>query len=1483
MSGSTPRLRCLSLNVNGLRNVDKRTALFASLLKPNGSLAYDVVMLQETHHASDNELQSWLSAGAGRGRPVCAEHFHSVGTTVSAGVVVLFATHLRISNSAVTARVAGRLLVVTCSIFEHPFCFVNVYAPHEPEPRVQFFSSTLASHLPDASVMSDTTCLWAGDWNCIEQLDLDQSSRSPLREQGFANALAPILSLHSMQDAFRHMHPHQREFSFSRVPALGAATYSRLDRWYVNDAAVPMLHDASYHDSLPSVGVDHRACVLSIQLPNAPSQGPGVWSFPHVLLWDDACLQQLRTSAQSWLACHTVGSAVDRWLQLKLHIKHQSIMIGMRHKRQQLHAQRVAQRAAALAAAGWAASPSCRAAATAYQVASTAASVGGVDKARRAAKLAGVAWEDYGEKCTAWFHRLGRQRKQATVINSVRVQGAPGAPGASRCIDLSDEAHVGAGGDAIADFFDSQVPGSLFHPGVTDTAAQQDLLGALNRALSDADRATCEAALTLQELHEALKACATSKRPGLDGLPYELYSALWDDLGPCLLAAWHECMASADPHLPASMLEGCVVLLYKGTGDRSDLSNYRPITLLNSDYKLIAKAYARRFGGPAASVVDDTQTAFIPGRWIGDNVLHHLEEVDYSELQQQPACIVFLDFAKAYDRMSRQWLFTCMQHMGFGPKALAVVKCLLAGTRARCLFNGHLTRSFAVDSGVAQGSPLSPLLYVLAAQPMAAKVRQLQQQQVFHSVRQPDGQPAPAIHQHADDTTLHARSAEDAETIVQQAVQPFCRATNAKLNPGKTQVLLLGGAATLPGPSQSGILYPAHSDPAVAVRHLGIMLGPASVADKARQDKFISIEGAMRSRMGHWSQHTLSPLGRAHVAKQCLASMFVYHATFSRPPQALINRLDSSLANFVQKGAFYPSRQIAQLPTAEGGIKLVCVPAAVEALQANIARKYLCDVRKSWHVYWDFWLGRWPARQSRLADQLQYGARLLLMPVPLRSISPGIPNRVLDHVKSLRMCGIARTQLPTTADNIVCEPVWYNLSSSPGTIQGFLSPSKYPGMFAFGVRLVADLHRLWLAREHLTGGLSWEVCSAYDCIPSAWQDILSSHAMLGASLSIPLHHYTVGGCSFLDASVRSLTLSCIHMRAKARHGNTSFPYQPSLWSSDISVHALSNIEQQWVDTCIAGPSGPRGVVRVRDEHIGEAIRAGAAWIDDGRRTKRPRPAPGERSPTEEAGPQHSRGPPSAGPQPAIHTSWWRSLGVSISSGIQPSPPRWEGCWQSIWGRGLTRKAVWVLWCLAHAGAPCRALQRYRAINARRTDVPDGHCGQPECGQAWETLTHGYLECPRVHTIWEWVAGLWVAVSGDVSPPLTAAVLLCGQTRPTWRPKTALWFVLRGIALCCIQKARERAYVSGLHISPARVCCCIVNALRSHMRTEWIAATRCHAVRALYGTPVSLPSSRLRKFKARWARNDVLCVISTSDTVLDIRLTPHFPHPVPPTG
>ena len=160
-------------------------------------------------------------------------------------------------------------------------------------------------------------------------------------------------------------------------------------------------------------------------------------------------------------------------------------------------------------------------------------------------------------------------------------------------------------------------------------------------------------------------------------------------------------------------------------------------------------------------MVDSTQTGFLPQRWIGDNIFAHLETIDFHQYSQQPGVLLFLDFEKAFDRLDRPWMERCMAAVGFGAGAQRWVSLLHVGTTARVAFNGWHTARFPVQSGVFQGSPLSPLLFVLAVQPMAAHARQLAAQQGLHALSTPLGQPAPFMHCHADDTTIHAASPPD--------------------------------------------------------------------------------------------------------------------------------------------------------------------------------------------------------------------------------------------------------------------------------------------------------------------------------------------------------------------------------------------------------------------------------------------------------------------------------------------------------------------------------------------------------------------------------------------------------------------------------------------------------------------------------------------------------------------------------------------------
>ncbi len=192
----------------------------------------------------------------------------------------------------------------------------------------------------------------------------------------------------------------------------------------------------------------------------------------------------------------------------------------------------------------------------------------------------------------------------------------------------------------MANFFSGDQPEGLYRKHPTDALAQEFFLGSLDCFLSQEAREQAEGEadglISLEGLSAALNVSARGSAPGLDGLSYEFFREFWDLLGPALAATLEEVFASAEACLSASPTQGRITLLHKQGKDRTLPDSYRPITLLNVDYKLIARVVAKRLGPALNTVVDLTQTAFLPERWVGDEVSLHPEEISYLDEVKEP-------------------------------------------------------------------------------------------------------------------------------------------------------------------------------------------------------------------------------------------------------------------------------------------------------------------------------------------------------------------------------------------------------------------------------------------------------------------------------------------------------------------------------------------------------------------------------------------------------------------------------------------------------------------------------------------------------------------------------------------------------------------------------------------------------------------------------------------------------------------------------
>ncbi|CAM2118640.1 unnamed protein product [Caretta caretta] len=159
----------------------------------------------------------------------------------------------------------------------------------------------------------------------------------------------------------------------------------------------------------------------------------------------------------------------------------------------------------------------------------------------------------------------------------------------------------------------------------------------------------------------------TNKSPGMDGLTVEFYRAFWDILGPDLVIVWAESLQSGV--LPLSCRRAVLALLPK-KGDLRDLRNWRPVSLLSTDYKIVAKAISLRLGSVMADVVHSDQTYTVPGRSIFDNLFLVRDLLELGRRDGLSFALLSLDQEKAFDRVDHGYLLSTLQAFGFGPQFL---------------------------------------------------------------------------------------------------------------------------------------------------------------------------------------------------------------------------------------------------------------------------------------------------------------------------------------------------------------------------------------------------------------------------------------------------------------------------------------------------------------------------------------------------------------------------------------------------------------------------------------------------------------------------------------------------------------------------------------------------------------------------------------------------------------------------------------------
>ena len=459
-------------------------------------------------------------------------------------------------------------------------------------------------------------------------------------------------------------------------------------------------------------------------------------------------------------------------------------------------------------------------------------------------------WLMHGDRNTSFFHNAATARKKRNNIKK-----------------LLDDTGVWRQDtelkDHITEYFKKLFTSEIEQP-------NQDVLSLVKRRVSTEMNNALLSPYTADDVRKALFDIGDLKAPGPDGLHAIFYKRFWpmlgDDLIEEVLKAVNTCT------IPSGWNDTAIVMIPK-VNSPEKVTQFRPISLCNVVYKIIAKMIASRLKVFLPDIISPTQSAFVPGRLITDNVLVAYEcfhTIKKKRAGKEGLCAIKLDMHKAYDRVEWPFLKEIMLKLGFREVWVNFIMECVSTVEYRIRFNAEESESFKPTRGLRQGDPLSPYLFLLCTEGLTALLTHAEENGNISGVKVCRDAPSVTNLLFADDSLILMKANLQSAETLKSVLDSYCAASGQMVSVDKSSIFFSPNTGVDTREQMCTILNIMTE--ALNDKYLGL---PANVGlDKT--DCFQYLIDRIVQRISGWKEKLLSAGGKEILLKAVVQAIPTY-------------------------------------------------------------------------------------------------------------------------------------------------------------------------------------------------------------------------------------------------------------------------------------------------------------------------------------------------------------------------------------------------------------------------------------------------------------------------------------------------------------------------------------------------------------------------------------------------------------------------------